>query len=91
MGTRIVILGGCTAGTMTAIRLCRVYDRLVVRDDDHIHQSGLVFVPFGLTQPAHLVRSRPCRSNPRGRPGRVSSRDHRAGEARGAGVSRPVH
>ncbi|MFC8513929.1 NAD(P)/FAD-dependent oxidoreductase [Streptomyces sp. NPDC057257] len=65
MGKHIVILGSGTAGTMTANRLCRAYDdselriTVVDQDDDHLYQPGLLFVPFGLAQPYHLVRSRP--------------------------------
>ncbi|MCH0561817.1 MULTISPECIES: NAD(P)/FAD-dependent oxidoreductase [unclassified Streptomyces] len=65
MGKHIVILGGGTAGTMTANRLCRTYGRrecritVVDQDDDHLYQPGLLFVPFGLAQPDHLVRPRP--------------------------------
>jgi sulfide:quinone oxidoreductase len=65
MGTHIVILGGGTAGTMSANRLRRMYDEaecritVVDQDDDHLYQPGLLFVPFGLAQPRHLVRSRP--------------------------------
>lgn len=58
-----MILGGGTAGTLAANRLHRVrgdsVDITVVdRDDEHTYQPGLLFVPFGLTDPATLVRSR---------------------------------
>ena len=64
MSHRIVILGGGTGGTIMANRLRRVFDRdaveiiVVDRDDSHVYQPGLLFVPFGLAQPAELVRSR---------------------------------
>jgi sulfide:quinone oxidoreductase len=64
MGTHIVILGSGTAGTLTANRLRRKYDEgecritVIDQDDDHLYQPGLLFVPFGLAQPHHLVRSR---------------------------------
>jgi sulfide:quinone oxidoreductase len=63
-GRRIVILGGGTGGTLGANRLRRAFgdddaDIVVVdRDDDHVYQPGLLFVPFGLADPARLVRSR---------------------------------
>jgi sulfide:quinone oxidoreductase len=61
---RIVILGGGTGGTIMANRLRRVYDCdaaeviVVDRDDAHVYQPGLLFVPFGLAEPRELVRSR---------------------------------
>jgi len=65
MGKNIVILGGGTAGTMTANRLRRTHDErehrvtVIDQNDDHLYQPGLLFVPFGLARPDHLVRSRP--------------------------------
>ncbi|HSB36904.1 MAG TPA: FAD/NAD(P)-binding oxidoreductase [Thermoanaerobaculia bacterium] len=64
MQKRIVILGGGTGGTMMANRLRRVYERdeaqitVVDRDDRHVYQPGLLFVPFGLTEVDEIVRPR---------------------------------
>jgi sulfide:quinone oxidoreductase len=61
---RVVILGGGTGGTMVANRLRRRFDaeeariHVVDRDDSHVYQPGLLFVPFGLARPEKLVRSR---------------------------------
>ena len=60
---RAVILGGGTAGTLTANRLQRETGgqaaiTVVDRDDDHWYQPGLLFVPFGRARPGKLVRSR---------------------------------
>jgi len=63
MSRRILILGGGTGGTLLANRLRRTCGRdtritVVDRDDEHIYQPGLLFVPFGLAEPASIVRSR---------------------------------
>jgi sulfide:quinone oxidoreductase len=61
---RIVVLGGGTGGTMAANRLRRRFGardaeiHVVDRDDRHVYQPGLLFVPFGLAEPETLVRSR---------------------------------
>jgi sulfide:quinone oxidoreductase len=63
MANRIVILGGGTGGTLVANRLQRFYGdsvsiTVIDRDDAHVYQPGLLFVPFGLAQPHEIVRSR---------------------------------
>ncbi|MDW4904089.1 FAD/NAD(P)-binding oxidoreductase [Streptomyces sp. ADMS] len=69
MGKHLVILGSGTAGTLTANRLQRTCDErdfritVVDQNDDHVYQPGLLFVPFGLAQSHHLVRSRPRQLN----------------------------
>jgi sulfide:quinone oxidoreductase len=59
---QIVILGGGTGGTITANRLERASDdfeiHVVDRDDSHVYQPGLLFVPFGLTKVEDIVRPR---------------------------------
>ena len=62
--TRIVVLGGGTGGTMVANRLRRRFDadeaeiHVVDRDDAHVYQPGLLFVPFGLAHADEIVRPR---------------------------------
>ena len=60
--SRIVIAGAGTGGTLAANRLrrrCRDAEIVVVdRDDRHVYQPGLLFVPFGLADPEEIVRSR---------------------------------
>jgi sulfide:quinone oxidoreductase len=63
MAHRIVILGGGTGGTLVANRLSRLLGldariTVVDRDDRHIYQPGLLFVPFGLAGAEEIVRSR---------------------------------
>jgi sulfide:quinone oxidoreductase len=61
---RIVILGAGTGGTMVANRLRRRFDgdeaeiHVVDRDDRHVYQPGLLFVPFGLASLDEIVRPR---------------------------------
>jgi sulfide:quinone oxidoreductase len=61
---QIVILGGGTGGTMAANRLRRRFDadeaeiHVVDRDDHHVYQPGLLFVPFGLASIDEIVRPR---------------------------------
>ena len=61
---RIVILGGGTGGTLIANRLRRLLGPgpaeivVVDADDRHVYQPGLLFVPFGLADPAGLTRPR---------------------------------
>jgi sulfide:quinone oxidoreductase len=63
MTRNIVILGGGTGGTLVANRLHRHYKQavhitVVDRDDHHMYQPGLLFVPFGLASHSEIVRPR---------------------------------
>ena len=67
---RIVILGAGTAGTMMANRLVRVlppswHVTVIDRDDDHVYQPGLLFIPFGMYRDDELVKSRRRTLDPR--------------------------
>jgi len=61
---RIVVLGAGTGGTMIANRLRRRLSpeeaeiHVVDRDDEHVYQPGLLFVPFGLAHLDEIVRPR---------------------------------
>ena len=61
---QIVILGCGTGGTMAANRLRRRFDadeaeiHVVDRDNRHVYQPGLLFVPFGLATLDEIVRPR---------------------------------
>jgi sulfide:quinone oxidoreductase len=63
MPHRIVILGAGTGGTLAANRLHKQFGAdaeivVIDRDDRHIYQPGLLFVPFGLAEPDELVKPR---------------------------------
>lgn len=67
---RIAILGAGTAGTMMANRLVRVLPAgwqvvLLDRDDDHLYQPGLLFLPFGGYRDDELVKPRTTLVDPR--------------------------
>ena len=61
---RIVILGGGTAGTMASNRLRKRLSQaewaitVVDQNDAHVYQPGNLFVPFGIYEPADLVKPR---------------------------------
>jgi sulfide:quinone oxidoreductase len=63
MPKRLLILGAGTAGTILANRLVAALPRgwsvtAVDRDDAHIYQPGLLFVPFGIYRADELTRPR---------------------------------
>jgi sulfide:quinone oxidoreductase len=63
MTKRIVVLGGGTGGTLIANRLRRqlAHDDVITvvdRDNQHLYQPGLLFVPFGRTGVDSITRSR---------------------------------
>ncbi|MHB8060176.1 MAG: type III sulfide quinone reductase, selenoprotein subtype [Gaiellaceae bacterium] len=60
---RILILGAGTGGTLIANKLRRRYGAetsitIVDRDDRHVYQPDLLFVPFGLVAPNSICRPR---------------------------------
>jgi len=63
MAKKIVVLGAGTAGTIVSNNLRRHLPSdweitVIDRDDDHIYQPGLLFVPFGIQKSSTLVKSR---------------------------------
>jgi sulfide:quinone oxidoreductase len=69
MTKKIVILGGGTGGTLVANRLHKHFRHhradhqqvditVVDRDDNHLYQPGLLFMPFGLAHESDIVRPR---------------------------------
>ena len=63
MASRIVVLGGVTGGTLAANRLRRQLAAddvitVVDRDDQHLYQPGLLFIPFGGIGAEKITRSR---------------------------------
>ena len=61
---RIVILGSGTGGTMMAVKLRHALDpnewsiTIVDRDDRHVYQPGLLFIPFGMYTERDLYKPR---------------------------------
>src|SRR6185437_2358017 len=61
---QIVVLGGGTGGTMVANRLRRRLGpdeaeiHVVDRDNSHVYQPGLLFLPFGMATIQDIVRPR---------------------------------
>src|SRR5579859_8108807 len=60
----LLILGSGTGGTMVANKMTNHLDpqqwRIVVvdRDETHLYQPGLLFIPFGLYKAEQIVRPR---------------------------------
>lgn len=60
----ILILGGGTAGTMMANKLRKSLNtkewqiKVVDKDPLHYYQPGFLFIPFGIYQPAEVVRKK---------------------------------
>jgi sulfide:quinone oxidoreductase len=60
--TRLLVLGGGTAGTMIANKVHKVLPAwqvtVVDRDDVHDYQPGYLFMPFGMNTPEQVRKSR---------------------------------
>ncbi|MCI5142210.1 MAG: NAD(P)/FAD-dependent oxidoreductase [Candidatus Electrothrix sp. ATG1] len=61
---KLVILGAGCAGTMVANNLRKRLSHdewsitIIDKDDKHIYQPGLIFIPFGMYKPEEIVRTR---------------------------------
>jgi sulfide:quinone oxidoreductase len=61
---KLVILGAGCAGTMVANKLRKKLDKaewsitIIDKDDHHVYQPGLLFIPFGIYKAEDIVRSR---------------------------------
>jgi len=61
---KIIILGAGTGGTILANKFRRALKRdewditIIDKDDRHVYQPGLLFVPFGVYKESDVVRSR---------------------------------
>lgn len=61
---KIVILGAGCAGSMVANKLRKLLSveewsiTIIDKDDKHVYQPGLLFIPFGIYKPEDVVRSR---------------------------------
>jgi len=61
---KLVILGAGCAGTMVANKLRKKLDAaewsitIIDKDDRHVYQPGLLFIPFGIYKADDIVRSR---------------------------------
>ncbi len=83
---RIVILGAGTGGTLLANKLVRALPdwaiQVIDRDDAHLYQPGLLFLPFDGYRETELVRSRKSLLDPRveltiGELDRIAPDEHR--------------
>lgn len=58
----LLILGAGTGGTMVANKMSRLLDHdhwkiiVVDRDETHYYQPGFLFIPFGMYQPADVIK-----------------------------------
>ena len=66
--TRLLVIGGGTAGTMVANKVHKALPdwevTLVDRDDAHDYQPGYLFMPFGMNTSSRSVARRAASSTP---------------------------